>query len=265
MLLNRLPFAVLAILFFLQASAWGQAMDDSVKSVDQLYRRGLFNDAELAALRYLNRSNEFTDKQKAELHRVLAFISIARDDRNSGKDHFLKALRLNPEMDLDRTLTSPKIYSVFDQAKTTFENMREEEIHPSSVDVLFYRLRIEAARRSLLLPGWGQFHKGDKIRGYLFSGLTTGSAVGLAVLQVMVTRKGNDYHSSDQPENAAELYDEYRDLWVARNCMGTAVIAFWTAGVIDALLVPPKLKESTNVSVGSGPPGSLGVGLKINF
>ncbi len=234
-----LLLSALLLIIIIPSALNAQTWQDSLRRVDDLYRQGKFTEAELAALRLLNRSTHLSTNQQADLHRTLAFISIARDDREAGMEQFMNALRLNPRLHLDRTLTSPKIYSVFERARESFVQMNRQEWAVADVAITSYRMRLEGGKRSLLLPGLGQLYKGHREKGYAFLSATGVSIIGLAVSHSVVLRRDDRYHNSNDPDKAGQLYEEYRNAWRWRNGFGMAVILCWISGSLDAFLTEP--------------------------
>lgn len=242
------------------------AVTDPVKEVENLYMHGRLDDAELEALRLLNTPGSVTDLRKAEIHRILAFISIARDDRVRGVEQFLLALKFNPRMRLDRTMTSPKILEVYDEAMNRYEGLSNAEREIGDITLKAYKTRIEAGRRSLLFPGLGQFHKDEPVKGGLLIGTAGITIIGLAVSQVSTMSKRNEYRDETDPAKAADLYDEYKNIWQIRNVMGYTLAATWVIGVLDGFLLSPKSGDLQNqVSFQLVPSTKPQVGIQFRF
>ncbi len=230
---------VLGVLLSVSLIHAQDAQTDPLNEVKRLYNQGLLDEAELVALRYVNRTGELQPVDRAELHRYLAYISIARDDRLAGKQQFIAALQLNPRLRMDPTLTSPKILGVFNQAKQEFEAMGRQRFRSSDAEARSYRLRVEGGIRSLMLPGLGQLHKGHTGRGWTLISLTGLTAVGFGYSQTEVLRLKDDYETGTDPVALPGIYQDYRDAWKIRNSFGLALGVLWTVGVLDAFIWPP--------------------------
>ena len=265
---------LLLILFFLVLMVFpvhAQEDGNNKEAVDQVmmyYRTGRIDRAELDALRLLNHPQGMTSDDRAELNQVLAFISIARDDPQLGREYFLQALREKPDLHLDRALTSPKILAVFDEARADYKRVqiREQDLSESAMRSI--NLRLEGAKRSLILPGWGQFYKGNRQHGYVVAGTTLLVGSGLLYSQLMVTDKHDKYHASNDPDEASSLYDEYRDAWTTRNVLGIALGIVWAVNLVDALYYPPAgdTEETSGFDVSLHPEtGTPMVGMYLRF
>lgn len=223
--------------------------EDPVRRIEQYYLTGQLDQAELEALRLLNKQSGLSDVERAELYRILAFSAVARDDTELARQYFRSALQHNPNMRLNRTLTSPKILSVFDEARVDFKQVRILDRETLIQDLKSYRLRIEGGRRSLLLPGLGQFHKGQSWRGSLFMGSAGVSVIGLAYTQVMVMDARDNYERSEEPMTAAQHYEDYRQYWRWRYGFLLATGSIYVISLLDAFLMPPSEEALQQVSV----------------
>ncbi|MDP8208696.1 MAG: hypothetical protein P9L92_18680 [Candidatus Electryonea clarkiae] len=257
--------SIFLFLTSLPLSVNGQTWQDSVDAVGKHYTEGQYDDAELNALRFISRLGSAEPHLKAELYRILAFISIARGDRAGGLKHFTEALRLMPELKLDRALTSPKIYAVFEQAKTEYDQAPRESVSISDAQLQFYKLRLEAGRRSLVFPGTGQLHKGHKIKGMLYIGTASAAVIGLTVTHASVLRRGDKYHDSINPAEAPSLYREYEDMWKLRNIFGAGLAAVWITGVFEAFLTAPDIDIQPDLSLSGNLENYAGISISFSF
>jgi len=222
---------------------------EPVDRIEQYYLSGRLDRAELEALRLLSKPTGLTDYERGELYRILAFSAVARDDSDLARQYFRDGLKHNANLRLDRNLTSAKILDVFDEARVEFKQVTIKDRDALIDDLKNYRLRIEGGRRSLLLPGLGQFHKGHPLRGNLMLGAAGLTIVGLAYSQVMVMDSEDRYSQSEVPSVAASNYDEYRMYWRLRNGFGIALATIWTGAVLDAFLTPPDHSAYTRITL----------------
>lgn len=267
--LTRTLTMAFCLLLLFSVSGTIEAQEPHSKEVEKvmgLYSDGRLDDAELKALRLLNSADLTDHGERASLYRVLAYISIARDERDRGFDFFLEALRENPELRLDRTFTSPKILSVFNRALEEYERLGNEESQDDLSHIYEHNLRLDAVRKSLFLPGAGQFHKGQRTRGWVYVGGAALSGVGFLASQGLVIRYSDRYRSAILPEIAEQRYEDYQTVWRARNLFGIALASFWTASVLDALFTEsaPDVIPSLSWSV-TQPPSGSGFSLSVCF
>lgn len=102
--------------------------------------------------------------------------------------------------------------------------------------------------RSLIIPGWGQFHKGSNLKGGMILGGCTALATGIIYTETMrndYIRKINTTHSAEHKLTYATRSDNFA---MGRNiCIG-ALGALYIYNLIDAIAAPGaryvKLKRS---------------------
>ncbi len=97
---------------------------------------------------------------------------------------------------------------------------------------------VEGLWRSAVLPGWGQFYKGDKLKGGLMLGGTAALAVGIVFTEIQraeYMRLIKKTHNAD----TKQIYATRSTNWaIGRNvCIGT-LSALYVYNLIDALVAP---------------------------
>ncbi len=238
----------------------------SIEDINELYKSGRYGEAEIACFRLLNSADSaLMAEDKTELHRILAFISIAREDNRSGLNHFLLALESHPLYRLDSRLTSPKIYSVFEDALERFQELSASK----KVDVEEYSrplvVRLEAGTKSLLFPGLGQLHRSEPLKGYTFMGLGGFALAGLVTAQVQVGRYDNLYHDATDPTEADDYYDTYSSWWKMRTILGASIGAIWVSSVLHAYMAPVSQDLLIAASPSISPTGTAMMGFTLSF
>lgn len=224
--------------------------ESAMVRIENLYISGLLEQAELEGLRLLGTVEGVSDFDKAEVCRVLAFVYIAQEDQALGKQYFIQALQYNANLRLDRSLTSPKILAVFDEARSDFVRGRLVKRDVSESELRSYKLRLEGGVRSLVLPGWGQLHKGHKVRGIAWMSATGATAVGLAYSHLSMLDARDRYNSSKNANSAGENWDDYDKWWRVRNGFGYALAACWVSATIEALITEPPTNSSAGIDLG---------------
>jgi tetratricopeptide (TPR) repeat protein len=218
--------------------------DDVVAPIRSAYEEGNFNHAEYLALKALQNQRQLSPEDVLEIHKLLAFCYVALDDRQAAINEFLEVLDRNPRLTLEPLYVSPKIIDVFNAAKAQFQSRPRptETMNPAD------RIRLQASMRSLLLPGLGQFHKGQPTRGYVFmtaQGITVGAWISLVVI---TNNKRDDYRSQTNPAEIDASYRDYKTVYRLRNTAGIAAIAVYIASFLDALYGPsPHLPATMSI------------------
>lgn len=206
-----------------------RAMRDAVARLDDAT-------AEARAREALARYEALTPDQLVEVHSTLGILLHARNEAIEARRQFEAALSLRPDLTLDPLLVSPKTVDFFDEIRAEVAPVSGEPTRGSAIRYV----RVEdprpgAALRSLAVPGWGQFEKGDRGRGLAF---TTAWGVGLVgTLGAHLARADarRAYLDAETPEEATVLYPAYNRWHRARAgfAIGTGVV--WAAAVVDAL------------------------------
>jgi len=110
-----------------------------------------------------------------------------------------------------------------------------------------------AGLRSALVPGWGQFHTGQELKGTAFLVVEAGLAAGLLWSDAKRHDAENDYEealrayrAADQVDEIEETYqarlaafDEYEKWHERRKRWAYAAAAVWLINVLDATLIMP--------------------------
>jgi len=236
------------------------------------YESGRYQDAfnELVAL--LGQKKEFKPGIMVDVYKYLGFCYSAYDRRDLAKKQFKNALRYDPSLELDPVFTSPKIMQVFTEAKQEFttemakkrgakppagEEAGEEDAaaKPAKAAVA---PRVTVRRvaptstlwRSLLLPGWGQFHTGHYVRG----GISIGAVVlslGMALNyhNQAITAEENFWlaHNSSTEEKE-KLWDEVESAGTMRTVFTVITALAWAGNGVDAFFCAKSPKRRAFVT-----------------
>lgn len=92
--------------------------------------------------------------------------------------------------------------------------------------------------RSMIVPGWGQFHKGSKGKGAMFLGGTAALASGMVYCQSRITNSRNLAAQTYNPKHLRIYSHRISNFSTARNiCIGaTAALYVWN--LVDAVVAP---------------------------
>ncbi len=200
-------FVVASCVVFAPA-AFGQISDadSTLKVANRLYNAGSYESAELTARRLMEQG-PMADSIRTEAERIIAFSLVAQGKTNLAQEHFESILAMNPSFALDPILTSPKILTVFQEAKLHAAAARN--VRPSLVDKKDPPVRSVITFRTILFPGWEQYHQGRTDVGLVLAGagvLSLGSALTFEILRAAARR---DYLAATQPVDIAGKYAAY--------------------------------------------------------
>ncbi len=181
-------------------------------------------------------------------YRALAYYNLGSEQEAA--EAFKLALSLDPGLELDPVTVSPKIRNFFADIKAHHATIKDvDENTGESRFIIRDDVRPQAAWRSMILPGWGQLHKGQETKGYLiFSGFVLNS-VGL-IAAVISERSARDaYMNAVQPAEIEARYQEYNKWNNIRRILTGTGIAIWLYAFGDALWSPTQPVEGISVTV----------------
>jgi hypothetical protein len=249
-------FVLMCFLLFLSTEtvhAQTAARADSILALVQgLYEQGSYLSSEVEARRLLeNRS--LPDSIRVRVEQYLAFSLVAQAKNAGAVDHFITILRIDSAFVLDPILTSPKILSVFGEARKQFGILKLSE---HSLYQPLQRFPDHGVTfRTVLFPGWEQAYQGRTVKGY--------SLIGAGILSLGATvyfdreRRSakEEYLAANTPELATSRYTRYNNNFKAEYYSLAAFLAFYVYSQFDAFFdLPPHLdpvvtQSKSNVQV----------------
>jgi len=230
---NRV-FVLLAFCAVVGQSSSGQTAvpDSTLAGALRLYNGGSYESAELAARRLMEQG-PIADSIRIEAERIIAFSLVAQGKSDLAREHFESILALDPSFQLDPVLTSPKILTVFAEAKMRFPTANKEgsgatmKKHVEAPEITF---------RAVLFPGWEQLHQGRTSEGMILGGagvLSLGSAITFEFLRAPARRA---YLDATQPADISNKYRTYNRYYRADSYSFIAFAAVYVASEIDVFL-----------------------------
>jgi len=192
----------------------------------------------------------------------ISFFQLNRID--SSRVHFLALLSIDPQKELDPLTTSPKIIKLFEQLKNDFKNLSNEKVYlPYPQYILLEDKRPGAAWRSAVLPGWGQYYKGQTSRAYLMGGAFTLSTLTLIVSAIEENSYRKKYLNSTDPEEISDDYHTYNSWSQLRQVSTYTTIGVWLLVFADALWMrAPESESGLSAAVS---PGAISVSFYHTF
>ncbi|MFQ5905155.1 MAG: hypothetical protein ACE5JA_01140 [bacterium] len=219
-----------------------RAENDSVSRAEELYSRGEY----LLIIDYIGSVLSDTLGLDAEnrlsLLRILASSYVAVGNVESARTQFKKMLALDPDAQLDPVATSPKILSVFKEAKREYEAEQAARQAPESLSTDLLAARPEGrvwlgpAIKSLIIPGLGQFQNGHQTKGYVFISSEVVSIAGLLVSQVRYEEARKDYAGNRDMSKMDALYNDYNRWYMVRNGFIATSVGICLVSSVDAII-----------------------------
>ena len=227
-------------------------VDSLLTLVRELYEQGSYLSSEVEARRLLD-NRSLPDSLRVRAEQYLAFSLVAQAKNAGAVDHFVTILRIDSTFTLDPILTSPKILSVFSEARRQFGNMKIPEHNQRQLE---QRLPDHSLTfRTILFPGWEQAYQGRTVKGYTLLGAGILS-LGATVYFDRERRSAQDeYLAANTPELAASKYTRYNNNHKAEYYSLAAFLAIYVYSQFDAFFdLPPHLdpavsQSSSNVQI----------------
>lgn len=230
--------AFLGILFCLAVSVPASAQSDGnavVEGIRAAYRQFDYEDADRQGRDALRRYSEFTVEELTEIHTILGLVAYNRGDLRESRRQFISALQLSPDLQLDPLLVSPKIVEFFEEIRADLSVGDASLRDAPSRYVLLRDPRPDAAMRSMIAPGWGQFYKGHTTKGWIVSALFGAAAAG-AVGAHFKRKDAKDAYESAGADVVEDRYRTYNRWHKLRHGLVQGAAVVWWAGYVDALL-----------------------------
>ena len=204
-------------------------------AMDDAYERLDYETAEGRAREALASYDLLSADQLVRVHTTLGLILHARSEPLEARTQFLAALSLDPALELDPVLVSPKTLAFFDELRSEAVNQGSE----GEATIRYVQVRDPrpaATLRSLAVPGWGQLYKGERTKGWALVGawgLLAGGTVGAHVLR---SRAQQDYRDAEGAVEIEERYADYNTWHRTRGVLGLGTLAVWAYATVDALV-----------------------------
>ena len=219
----------------LHAQAPAASSLDAIWEAYQQLDYALAADSARAALA---RYEQFSVGELAELHLILGLVAFSQDQPEQARLEFAAALDLQAAIQLDELLVSPKIMEFFEAVRAERAQLQQVEGEtPSAVRyVIVEDQRAEAALRSMVLPGWGQLHKGERFKGRVLVGLWGAVVAGGAAAHLLRQRAAEDYRAAATPAEALDRYAPFDRWHRTRNALLVGAAGIWLYSYVDALI-----------------------------
>ena len=263
---------LLVIASALVPATWAQEVVPSASEVREAYDALRFDDVMALGARLIA-GDGVPNGDREAVHRLMALVSFARQQPTVASKHIQSALLINPDITFDTSEASPTFVEFFEGVKEAFvaalppATTEQQSLDESQAVRYIPDRRAPAALRSMIVPGWGQLHKGERSKG-------TAVAVtwlGLSAVSVAASLQRVDAQRAYEEERdllkIEQRYDEFSSWHRRRNIAFGATGVVWLYAFLDALVggsaapVTGSSLRATPVLIGPHP----GVRLSLQF
>ena len=188
----------------------------------------------------LQNISNFSTAEQVKVFQYMAFRQFQKNLPQQAESYFRQILEIDPGFAPDPVTTSPKILLLFQKVKIDYL----EGLQLRLGDLESSLFKEERAWRSLVFPGWEQFHRGYKKKGTMWATLATASLVGLGQAIVETRSRRDDYRSERDPALIPQKFDAYNRMFKTQFYWGYSVAAVWLSSHLDALIFSPTRRQS---------------------
>jgi len=143
----------------------------------------------------------------------------------------------NPKVALSHPTNGAFTQSRFDQLRARIPK-NPAPVRIETRYVILPDPRVNAAWKSLLLPGWEQRSKGQKSKGRVLT-LSAAALAGTTVATHFLRQRAEeDYLAATDESVIKQRYETFNRYHPWRNSLALALGIVWGASVLDALIVP---------------------------
>ena len=259
--LSSLPFFFFCLFVSLLISSvpvCAQSLSAQNEKLHQLFREFRYQEVIRLAEQTLETHQDLSVPQRCEILRLLALSYYSRQDMQGALKNFAEILTLDEHYRLDPLENSPKILAFFEEIRRQ-KQLTESKVPPPSADSLAAArvyLIADSVRQSatlqmtysLVLPGYGQVNRGEKLKGWLLlAGNFTllGSAL---YFTAETNRLEKKYLQVTDPDKINGAWENYNRAYKSRNLFLSAFAVLWLYTQIDYIFHAPSVNRSRAIS-----------------
>ncbi len=258
----RIFKGVFIILFIYLSIASGQNGNAKIDIIQQNFKSFEYAKAIENSDQLLRHKDKLSQEQIIAVYQLRAQSHYALMHMDQALKDFKSILLIDPEFTLDPKTISPKIITFFNEIKNMQIQEQEKEPEPvkttiqtiTKTDTLVKWINnssqiTSCLKRSLILPGWGHIHNGQKKKGWLLLGANalTFSAAVFSIQDCSKARK--DYISETNPDLIQDQYNTYNSAYKNRNILISVYAACWLYTQSDLLWFTDFSKPNQNFSL----------------
>jgi hypothetical protein len=245
----KIFWAACALIFFCSINSFSQVNNDSLKVIKKEFESFEYQKVINDVNKLLVRKDTISKNNLKEIYRMkgISHFSINQDD--SARKSFIQILQIDSSFNLDTSKTSPKIVTFFNDLKKNFlsEQAEKRKLSEVKIDTVYipqYKRNISseqnlkhAVAQSIIFPGWGHFHRGYTLKGWIFTSLTAATLASSIYFIIDTNKKHKDYLNQTMTDDILAKYHTYNLAYYGRNYSLIALAAVWLYAQIDLLFI----------------------------
>ncbi|MBC8276765.1 MAG: hypothetical protein H8E46_00915 [FCB group bacterium] len=222
-------------------------------NLESLYNARKFDELITYGNSLLETPDTLYPDELSELRRYMGFTCVILRREYEAKNHFMKWLELDPEASLDPIMVPPNIIRVFYLAKGASDSIQPEYVPSLPVSADRWTVMKPILWRSLLVPGWGHYHAGERNKGIILMMADTGLIGGCVLSHLNYLGAKEDYYAETDIENINRVYDNYNNANRLRMGIAATYLIYYTVTQIDVFHLPDKDKNAFSLNFTPAP------------
>lgn len=215
-----------------------KTVSEQIFQIESLYNRGQYQQTIEAIHNIFLTQKSITESLLVRLYTYQGFAYVALGNRDDALNSFRYLRIINPNIQLDPKLVSPKIIEIFEESRRIKgDSLKNEPVFTRSEPaILNEKMARQRLIRSLLYPGLGQIYAGKKTTGYFFLGAETVSIVGLVASHFLTNAAHQKYLDARTPTEIEDRYQNYAFWYRVRIGLCISSVSIWVLNYIHATL-----------------------------
>lgn len=236
---HKLLMFLICLVCFINIHAAAQTNSADIMQLKFYYDSFEFDKVISTGNAALKSGRQLTPDELEFLHQYMALSFYNTAQLDSARAHFLSLLSLDPDRELDPVNISPKIIDFFTEIKKDYQALAASSPQTAFTKYVFVEdPRPGAAWRSAVIPGWGQFYKQQKSKGYILGGAFWGSLIATGVAWLQEDQAHQDYLNSSTSTDIENNYSTYNKWFKTRRTLMITTAVLWAVTVGDAMWSP---------------------------
>jgi len=240
----------LLILIILIISVVGQENRISVNQIEESYDNINFERAISLSSQALENDESYSAAELVDIYKFRGFAFFHIGNEIEARSSFLTALSISPNLELNEITVSPKIIDFINNLKDQNQELvKNDNVSIEKQYILLDDPRPDSAIRSLVLPGWGQYYKGEQNKAYMvFSTFAVNSAA-LIVSLIKEKSTHDDYLKARETKEIQSKYNTYNNWYKTRQILTYTEILVWTYAFADVLWFPANKEKDFSLNI----------------
>jgi hypothetical protein len=247
---------LLTVIFFFAAISVSLAQEVTFDKVKQQFENGKDDEVIKNSDRLIT-EHTLSDSLMIEIHlmRALVFYTTGKD--SSIKKSFESILEIKNNYVPDPLVISSRLIPIFEEVRSDYFKKHPDLVIPPDLipkeqaQAVNQEISKIAVAGNFLLPGIGQLHKGESVKGMITTAASLLNLGAVFYFTSDASRKQSDYLNETNKALIQGKYDDYNKSYKLRNTFIITYAAIWVFSQIDFLFSSDQQESKENVQLNS--------------